>query len=129
MAHDIDPVGYPHRNRELLLDQQDRHPAPGNFRDQVADLLNDDRCQPLGRFVDHDQFRVTHQRAANRQHLLFAARHHAGGGIGPCGEIGKHLEHVFEPPLAGTPGILDAQHQVLPHCQAGKNIAMLRHVA
>ena len=54
---------------------------------------------------------------------------HAGRGIGTRGEVGKHLQHVVEPPLAGLSRVLDAKHQVLPHRQARKDIAMLRNVA
>jgi hypothetical protein len=48
--------------------------ASGNLGDQVADLLNNDRCQAFGGLVDHDEFGIAHERAANRQHLLLAAR-------------------------------------------------------
>ena len=55
-AHHIDAVRYPHGDRQLLFDQQDRGAAPRNVGDQVADLLNNDRCQAFGRLVDHDEF-------------------------------------------------------------------------
>ena len=49
------------------------------------------RRQPLGRLVDHDEFGVAHQRAANRQHLLLAARQHAGRGVGALAQGGEQL--------------------------------------
>jgi branched-chain amino acid transport system ATP-binding protein len=49
-------VRYPHSDRQLLFDQQDRDAAPGNVGDQVADLLNNDPGQPFGCLVDHDEF-------------------------------------------------------------------------
>ncbi len=72
VAHYIKPVRNPHRDRELLLDQQDGNAAPGNFGDEIADLLYNKGCQALGGLVDHDEFRIAHQRAADGQHLLFA---------------------------------------------------------
>src|SRR3984957_17217125 len=129
VAHHVDAMRYPHRDREFLLYQQDGDAAPGDFGDEVADLLHDQRREALGGLVDHDQLRVAHQRAANRQHLLFAAGQHAGRGDGHSGEVGNHFQHVLEPPFARASGILDAKHQVLPHRQAGEDIAMLRNVA
>src|SRR5713226_2480540 len=128
VAHHVDAVRYPHRDRELLFHQKDRDAAPGDLGDQVADLLNDDGRQSFSRLINHDQFRVTHKRAAHSQHLLLAARQHAGWRVRPRCEVGKHLEHILEPPLAQTPGILDAKHQVLTHRQAREDISMLRNV-
>ena len=38
-----------------------------------ADLLDDDRREPLGRLVEQQQLRAGAQDAADRQHLLLAA--------------------------------------------------------
>src|ERR1700676_295834 len=58
VAHHVDPMRYPHRDREFLLHQQDRDAARGDFSDQVADLLHDEGSEPFGGLVDHDEFRV-----------------------------------------------------------------------
>ena len=58
MAHDINPAGNAQRDRQLLLDQQDRHAGLGDLGNRVTDLLNDLGRQALGRLVDDDQFRV-----------------------------------------------------------------------
>src|SRR6516162_4068062 len=89
VAHHIDTVRYSQGDRQLLFDQQDRDAAPGNFNNQVANLLNNDRCQAFGGLVDHYEFGVAHKRAANRQHLLLAARQHASGGISTLVEVSK----------------------------------------
>ena len=119
----------PHCDREFLLHQQDRNAAPGNFGDQIADLLDYNWRQALGRLVDHDEFGVTHQRAANCQHLLLAARHHAGGRVGARGKVGEHLQHVLQPPLAWLTRVLDAKRQILSHGEPGEDVAMLGHIA
>jgi hypothetical protein len=71
---------------------------------------------------------VAHQRAANCQHLLLAARQQTGGGIGTRGEVWKHPQHVLEAPFPRTPGILDAKDQVLPHRQGRKDIPVFGNV-
>ena len=38
VAHDIDAMGYPHRDRQLLLHQEDGDAAPCDFGDEVADV-------------------------------------------------------------------------------------------
>src|SRR5271166_1023116 len=73
VAHDVEPIRNGQRDRELLLDQQDRDAAFGDALQQLAHQIDQHRRQALGRFVDHDQIRVTHQRAADGQHLLLAA--------------------------------------------------------
>src|SRR5258708_4641374 len=42
VAHHVDAMRYPHCDREFLLHQQDRDAPPGDFGDQVADLLHDE---------------------------------------------------------------------------------------
>jgi hypothetical protein len=41
-----------------LLDQQNGEIAPGNLGNQRAYLLDVERRQPLGRRIDHDEFRI-----------------------------------------------------------------------
>ena len=57
-------------------------PRLRDLLEQPRDLLDDLRREALGRLVDHDQLRIAHQRAAQRQHLLLAAREHAGRRVG-----------------------------------------------
>src|SRR4029077_9601806 len=91
--------------------------------------MNNEGCQPFSRLIDHDQFGVTHQRTAHRQHLLLAARHDAGSGIRARREVREHLQHIVEPPFAGLARVLYAEHQVLTYREAWKNIAVLRNVS
>src|SRR6186713_951536 len=129
MAHDVDALGDPHRDRQLLLDKENRDTGLRDAGDEIADLLHDQRRETFGRLVDHDEIRIAHQRPAGREHLLLAARQHARRRIGTRGEIGEHVEHVLKPPLAGTARVLDAEQEVLAHRQAREDVAMLRHIA
>src|SRR6202022_3020422 len=124
VAHDVDTMRYPHCDREFLLHQQNRDAAPGDLGEQVADLVYDQGSQSFGGLVDHDEFWVAHQRAANCQHLLLAARQHAGCRVRPRGEIGKHTKHVIESPFARFTRIFNAKHQILADHGAWKNVAM-----
>ena len=88
-----------HRDRKLLLHQENGDAAPGDLGDQVADLLHNQRREPFGRLIDHHELGVAHQGAANGQHLLLATGQHAGGRVGAVGEVRKHAKHVVELPV------------------------------
>src|SRR5690606_41537472 len=57
----------------------------------VEDLLDDERGEPQRRLVEQEQLRPRHQRAADRQHLLLAARQRAAALHAPRSE-----EHTSE---------------------------------
>jgi hypothetical protein len=81
----------------VLLDQEDRHlllardPADG-----LEDLPHNQRRQPKRGLVEQQQPRPAHQGAADRQHLLLAARQGAAALLAPLGQPGEHLEHPVE---------------------------------
>ena len=64
---------------QRLVDDEDRRARALQLVDRRPDLLAHDRRQALGRLVEDQQPRVGHQRPADRQHLLLAARERAGG--------------------------------------------------
>src|SRR5262249_42647094 len=71
---DVEAVRHRGGETEILLDQQNReafflHPA-----DRVADLLDDDRREAFGRLVQQQHLGAGAQDAADREHLLLAAR-------------------------------------------------------
>src|ERR1700741_1653547 len=74
MFHDVVPVGHRLGEAEILLDQQDGKPLALEGVDGAADLLDDDRGEALGRLVEQQQPRAGAQDAADREHLLLAAR-------------------------------------------------------
>jgi len=61
--------------------------------------------------------------------LLLAARQDAGLIGLALAEVGEQPEHVVEGPAAELAGALQPQFEVLPHRQAGEDLAVLRHVA
>src|SRR5436190_22657121 len=59
---------------EILLDQQDGETLRLQPRDGLADLLDDDGRQSLGRLVQHQEPGAGAQDSRNCEHLLLAAR-------------------------------------------------------
>src|ERR1700744_1335835 len=55
---------------EILLDQKDGETLFLKARDGMADLLDDDRCETFGRFIQHQKPRAGAQDSSDRQHLL-----------------------------------------------------------
>ncbi len=73
--HHADAVRRGDRDAQVLLDQQHGDlAARRQITQRLRDLFDDARRQALGGFVHHEQLRLEQQRAADRQHLLFAAR-------------------------------------------------------
>ena len=69
----IGPVGHLKRHLRILLDEQDGRAGFVQLADDVEDLLDQQWSQTHRRLVQHQQLRLTHHRAAHRQHLLLAA--------------------------------------------------------
>jgi hypothetical protein len=53
-------------------------PSAFSVRMAGPDVLADHRGKPFGRLVEDEQARIGHQRPADGQHLLLAARERAG---------------------------------------------------
>ena len=104
-------------------------PLSLSVRRYCAHQLDDLRRQAFGRLVDDDQVGVAHQRAAQRQHLLLAARQHAGLGVLALLQAREHAVHVVEGPAAALARALLAEQQVLVHRELGEDVAVLGHVA
>src|SRR3546814_18693793 len=73
--------------------------------------------------------RVAHQGAAHGQHLLLATRQHAGRRLGAFLQAREDVEHVLHRPEAARLGRFLAEEQILAPPQAGKAVAVLRHIA
>src|SRR5258705_7408712 len=71
-------IDHPEHLLHVLLDDQHGQTAGPDAIDQLEHLLDQNRRQPGGRLVEQEQLRLGHQRAADRAHLLLAARHAAG---------------------------------------------------
>ena len=96
--------------------------------DELEDLADELRCQPHGRLVKEQKFRIGHQGPADRQHLLFAAGHGATVLLDPFLKSGEQVKYALEI-LRHSGPVLSAEGshvQVFHHGHARKNSAPLR---
>src|SRR5215469_1753793 len=92
LLEDEVPVGDPRERPHVLVDDQDRLPPRLEPLHAAPDLGADQRRESLGRLVQNQQAWIGHQRAADREHLLLAARQRAPEDAGAGGELRKQLE-------------------------------------
>src|SRR5437660_10078960 len=73
LLHEVDAFARLERERHVLLHQQNRDALAAQHVDDVPDLRDHARHQPLGRLIEQDNFRLEHHRPRDREHLLLAA--------------------------------------------------------
>ncbi len=99
--------------------------------DGVGHLLDDQRRDAFRGLVEQHQQRIAHQRARDREHLLFAAAHPAARPVGHFGEIGKQREQPLRRPqrrrraVGKLPRRLAADVEILQHRQVGEDAPVL----
>ena len=100
----------------VAVDDQGADAGRADVADHAPDLGDDQRRETFGRFVEDQQARVRHQRAANREHLLLAARQLLAAVLEPLREARKRCEHAIEGPvLAAVDTGARRHHEVLAH--------------
>ena len=126
VLHHVVAVGHGGGEMEVLLDQQDGEAAALELADDLADALHDHRRQPLGRLVEQQQVGAGAQDAADRQHLLLAARQLGALAAPPLLQVGEELVDLAQAHAAR----LDhrRQQQVLLDAEAREDAALLRAV-
>jgi len=114
-----------------LLDEQDAHVCvPVNRDDSLEDLVGDRGRKPHRRLVEHEELGRRREPAADRKHLLLAARQRARGLVGALGEHGEERVDslgAFFPKEPRGPRVR-AHLEVLGHCQGRKHLASFGHV-
>ena len=96
--------------------------------DDVEDLIRDQRGQAKARLVQQQKARLSHQRAADGDHLLLASRQGGCGLIDPLPQFGKAGEDPFHTPAdLGLADLQDqsAQFEVLPDGQGPEHLPPL----
>ena len=129
MLEHVAPMRNPQGVVRILLNQQNGH-APGLVQlfDDAEHLADVDRCQAQRRLVQQQQLRPAHQRAGNRQHLLFAARQGPGALGKTLLQNREHLVHALEVFLIVRCIRKSATHlQVFQHRHALENAASFRY--
>src|SRR5262249_60758546 len=84
---------------DVLFDQKQRDAFPIDAPDQREQLLDEPRREAERWLVEDEQFWVGHQGAADRQHLLLAARERAGALGPPLGQPRKNRKYPVARPL------------------------------
>src|SRR5688572_2907260 len=130
LLHDVDAVRRIERERDVLLDEQDRDPGPVQDVDDLADLPDHAWHQPFGRLVEQDDLRLEHHRAGDREHLLLAAGERAAGLVPALlqnREARVHLLEQLVAPDVGDAGTVEAGPEVLADGQQLEDSPVLGH--
>src|SRR5579883_350950 len=110
----------------MLLDDYRRDAsAPKEAMQSTEQILHDDRCEPLGRLVEKQNFGVQNQGARNGEHLLLAARKLTSKIALSLFQAGEHLQHLIHRPRTWP----RHRGQIFEYGQRSKDIAFLRHPA
>src|SRR5579884_2960972 len=121
----VGAVGEAQREQRVLLDEHDGDPRLLELGQDPIDVLDDERREPLRRLVDQEQPRVGDQRAADREHLLLAAREAPRAARAQLAELRQLLEDARDRP--GAAAAL-AELQVLERAQILEHPAAFRNV-
>src|SRR5215831_13146190 len=71
-------IGDTDQRLDVLVDDQNGLTGRFEPREAIPDFSADERCQSLGRLIEDQQPGIGHERPADRQHLLLAARELVG---------------------------------------------------
>src|SRR6266849_7107927 len=124
VLHDVIAVRDGRGEVKILLDQENGEALRLERADGLADLLDDDRRETLGRLVEQQEPGAGAQDAGDRQHLLLAAGELGALAAQALLEVGKQGENAVE--LEPARPHLGRQEQVLLDVEAGENAALLR---
>ena len=126
--HDRDFLGDRGGDADVLLDDKDADIGLVAERDQnLLDLLDDERSEPLGRLVHHQQVWIEEQRTRDREHLLLAAGELIAAVVAALGEPRKCFVDARNRP--SRPVVAGGEAQMLLDSERGPEPAALRHVA
>src|SRR5437867_2998729 len=100
VLHHVAVLSEPERHRGVLLREQDSDARLAvHATDDLEDLVHQHRRQPHRGLVEQHELGPGHERAADRHHLLLAARDVAGLDLAPLRQPGKVAIHELELPL------------------------------
>src|SRR5438132_10254226 len=117
------------RHARVLFHQQHRQATLVYTLQHAENIPDDEWRQAEARLVQQQQPRQSHQRAADRQHLLLTTAERARDLLAALAENRKDLEDRLETglELAARAGRERADFKVLEHAHARKDVATLRH--
>src|SRR5512143_2102611 len=125
---DVPPPAHLPAELQVLVGEQDRHPLPVDPAENVHKVRHHQRREPLGRLVEQEQGRVRHQRPADPQHLLLAARQVDPLRRGEIREDREQLVHPLPVPVPIPPGEPARDLQVLLRGEIREDPQIVGHV-
>src|SRR3989442_5621857 len=109
---------------EVLLDEEDGEPFALEPSERDTDLVDDRGRQPVGRLVEQQEPGAGSQDAADRRHLLLAARQRRAARPEPLPEVGEEPVDRVDPEPAGPDH--RRQQEILLDGEAREDPALLR---
>src|SRR5215467_13472467 len=94
LAHEVDVIGDPEREGEILLDDQDGCAARLEAAEDASELAHQERRQPLGGLVHQENVGIADQCTPAGQHLLLAARELVAPIAQTLAQAGKEIERA-----------------------------------
>src|SRR5436305_1735152 len=96
---DRDMASQPEAEMHILLRDQHRRTGAAQLPQQFTYPLHDDRGEAFAGFIQQQQRRISHQRAGDRKHLLFATRKPPGDPVPERLEQWKYIVDALDWPL------------------------------
>ena len=127
--HHVGPVGHGEGHLRVLLHEQYRGAVLVQAADYIEYLLHKDGREAHGGLVEHQQLGAAHQRAADGEHLLFAAGERARHLAAALLQARELREHFFQVLVhAGAAAGIGAHLQILLYGHLQEDAPALRHL-
>src|SRR5256886_4089328 len=123
-VHHEDALTDSGRESEVLLDEKERESGGAHRREYFADLLDELRCEAFGGLVQQQHGRIAHERAGDREHLLFASRQLIAAHRAATREDREQIHHPRLVPAVGHRPRGD--REVFADAQIAEDAAALR---
>src|SRR5271163_1204960 len=122
-------IGDAQQRADVLVDDEDRFAARFQSCEASPDLGADQRGESFRGFVEDQQLRIGHQRAPDRQHLLFAARELVAEMRSSLGETRKQRIDFRQRPFGRAEARRRRRDQILLHRERREYLSPFRNEA
>ena len=128
---DKDPVGQISDEVEVLFNKENGQSAIFAQRQKrFPNFLNDRRLNSLGRFIEEDEIRISHEAPRQDQQLLLAARERTAFAVQKHPQTREFRQYGFHDVMLGLPGILmPSEAQIVANSELREYAAPLGDIA